>query len=549
MRVFVFLLVSFLFLSFHISAKTTDSIKQSNYIDSEWNDIYLNLDWLISGINYQTCKDSFQNFIGCIQSVQVFADSIKKNLKVIPVNQMESLEPFYKGQILALIETPPLKTLTQKEAFFEFEKLRLDLISKFSDSYRFFKKKSNYDFENMFRFIQKQSHSKLSSYFYIKAASRYLEIASDPHTSIHLESYFSNQQNNQENNYFGLGVVLDKTTQGFIIRKVIKQSGAQEAGLKIGDLITEIAGETVYDKSSEEISDLILGPENSFVEVIILRDQKQIHFKVKRRPIKVPVVDHEIINFKNKSITYISLANFMYEKSCDEVQNIIRLTESKTNGFILDLRDNPGGSVAIEACISGLFLGDHKIITYFEEKNFNSVSYTPFYSTSFYTTQKPLAVLINSNSASASEIVAGALKDYNRAIIVGQTTFGKGTSQNCSSLPDEPRLTLCQTAGLFFLPSGVSNQIVGVKPHLEVFLDGTPSEAELYPLREQQQFLYPLANRSLRKKPHGNWNKLSPPTECLQSLNLKTTYDSATENESYFKDFQLLTALGTVNCL
>ena len=157
-----------------------------------------------------------------------------------------------------------------------------------------------------------------------------------------------------------------------------------------------------------------------------------------------------------------------------------------------------------------------------------------------------LAVLIDAYSASASELIAGAFRDWNRALIVGQTSFGKGSVQSSGNSRGAYRLW--QTEGLFFQPSGTTNQTVGVKPHLEVFRDLEPSIAETYQLRERDLFLFPLEPRNISHlvPDAATMNRLNVPTACLETRNLKEAYQNTAP--SPWRDMQVLTAANALLC-
>jgi carboxyl-terminal processing protease len=349
--------------------------------------------------------------------------------------------------------------------------------------------------------------------------------------------------------FVGIGIEMMPVEQGIMIRRVTKGSGAAAAGLQAGDIITAVEGKSLAKLGQDEIVSMVRGLVGTKVTLTVQRDAKVFNVVVTRAKIVNPVVSSEEVNYLNKKVAYIRLENFMYEKACNELAQIIADSEKRqVDGYVLDLRNNPGGNVVIAACLAGLFIGANKIVAYFEERTPFGNNLRPLLSTANITTAKPLSVLINAYSASASELIAGSFRDHNRAIVVGQKSFGKGSHQGCSVLRNQPTLTMCSTRGLFFAPSGESNQTIGVTPHLEAFLNKTANEVLLYALREEQMYLFPLDPKKVSNVTPGNWNQLKAPVNCIKQLNLDAVYNQATGADQYFKDYQLLNALAAVNC-
>ena len=248
----------------------------------------------------------------------------------------------------------------------------------------------------------------------------------------------------------------------------IDDTPASRAGLKAGDYIVKINDVQVQGKSLSEAVDLMRGPVGSGIELTVRRrgERKALTFNIIREVIQVQSVKSEIID---ENIGYIRLTSFN-DNSSDQIEKQIKkLKKDKNlNSFILDLRNNPGGLLSQAIKISDFFLENGEIVSTKSRKKSENRKW--FAKKGDITDGKTLLVLINYGSASASEIVAGALKDHKRAIIVGENSFGKGSVQ--SIIPLKNRGAIRLTVAKYYLPSGKSISEVGVRPDIEVNEEG-----------------------------------------------------------------------------
>ena len=244
----------------------------------------------------------------------------------------------------------------------------------------------------------------------------------------------------------------------------IDDTPASKAGVKAGDYIVRIDGEQVQGKTLMEAVNLMRGPIGSSIEVTVRRKglKKAKIFKIIREVIEIKsVVSKEVDN----KVGYLRLRAFN-ENSGDQLKKEISKIEKnkKIVGYILDLRNNPGGLLSQAVKISDFFLNDGEIVSTKGRKNRDSKKF--FAKKGDKINGKPLIVLINNGSASASEIVAGALQDQKRAVLLGEATFGKGSVQ--SIIPLKNRGALRLTVSKYYLPSGKSISDIGVTPDIKV---------------------------------------------------------------------------------
>ena len=286
----------------------------------------------------------------------------------------------------------------------------------------------------------------------------------DPYSSYMSPEMLSNMQTETSGKFGGLGIEVGMEAGVVKVISPIDNTPASKAGLKAGDYIVKINDEQVQGKSLSEAVDLMRGEVGSDIEITVRRKgvKKALIFNITREIIKIQSVKSEILE---NSVGYLRL-NAFNENSSDQIQN--KVNEIKKNkyveSFILDLRNNPGGLLSQAIKISDFFLNEGEIVS---TKSRNKSENKKFFARKGDIIDgKTLIVLINYGSASASEIVAGALKDHKRAIIIGEQSYGKGSVQSIIPLKNKGAIRL--TISKYYLPSGKSISEVGVVPDIEI---------------------------------------------------------------------------------
>ena len=286
----------------------------------------------------------------------------------------------------------------------------------------------------------------------------------DPYSAYMSPKVYNNMQTETKGKFGGLGIEVGM--EGGVVKVISPIDGtpAYDAGIKAGDFIIKIDGEQVQGKTLMEAVNLMRGLPGTTIELTIIRKslKKSKNFTIKRDIIEIRSVVSEIID---KSIGYLRLSSFN-ENSSNQLKNKISDLEKKNNlsGYILDLRNNPGGLLSQAINVSDFFLNDGEIVsTKGRHENENKKF---FAKRGDKIKGKPLIVLINYGSASASEIVAGALQDQKRAILLGETTYGKGSVQSIIPLKNNGAIRL--TISKYYLPSGKSISEVGIVPDIKV---------------------------------------------------------------------------------
>ena len=288
----------------------------------------------------------------------------------------------------------------------------------------------------------------------------------DPYSAYMSPELFREMQTDTRGEFGGLGIEIGMEAGVVKVISPIDDTPAAKAGIKAGDYIVKIGDEQVQGKSLLEAVKLMRGPVGTSIDLTVRRKnlKKPLEFTIVRKIIEVQSVSSKIIG-DEKNLGYIRLKSFN-ENSDKQFLKIVKEFEKKTKikGYVLDLRNNPGGLLTQAINITDFFLEDGEIVSTKGRKLSETRKF--FARKGDETKGKPLVVLINNGSASASEIFAGALKDHKRAIILGENSYGKGSVQSIIPLRNGGGMRL--TISKYYLPSGKSISEVGVTPDILV---------------------------------------------------------------------------------
>ena len=290
----------------------------------------------------------------------------------------------------------------------------------------------------------------------------------DPYTQYYSKDEFSKLMETLDGRYKGIGVLVQASKEGFIkVVQVFDGSPAAEAGLKEGDYIIKVEGKEYSADQMEEAVAIMKGEEDTNVKITVRRVEedgknfKDIDMEVARRDVKVDTIDESLMEARDKKIGYIHIKSFDDVTGEDFEDSYKKLKDAGMEGLVLDLRNNPGGSLDVCLDIADKFL-DKGVIVTTEDKNGEVITEESDEGKD----DIPMTVLVNENSASASEILSGALKDRDRAKIIGKKTFGKGIVQKLFPLDDGSGAKI--TISEYHTPSGAKINKVGVEPDIEV---------------------------------------------------------------------------------
>lgn len=302
----------------------------------------------------------------------------------------------------------------------------------------------------------------------------------DPHSSFLNPEAFKEMQAETKGEFGGIGIQIGVKEGILTVIAPIEDTPAYRAGLKAGDKIIKINNESSRDMSLHDAVTKMRGAPKTSVTITILREgwKETKDFTLIREIIKIKSVKSKLLE---DGIGYVKINQFQEQTADDLSTALEKLKQEKMNSLILDLRNNPGGLLNSAVSVTSQFLPTNKLVVYIKGKKgdraeYNTTDERPSYDV-------PMIVLVNEGSASASEIVAGALKDWNRAVILGAKTFGKGSVQSVIPLSDGSGLRL--TTAIYYTPKGTSIQATGIVPDILVKLEPKEKGKEHPVIREK----------------------------------------------------------------
>lgn len=278
------------------------------------------------------------------------------------------------------------------------------------------------------------------------------------------EEFTKASETSVRGDYTGIGVVIVNIDDHIVVVSPYKDTPADKAGLKPGDEIIGVNGDSIIGLSSAELAELVRGPIGTDVTITVLPFEKEepVDLTITREVIEIPVVQEDLLG-EDKNIGYVHLYNFN-DHSAEQLQTALQhVIEGGAKSLILDLRSNPGGLLTACLDIADLFLEPEKPIFTIYDRNEQDVSF--FTHTNAFT-DLPMVVLIDKGSASASEVITGCLKDNNRATIIGTRSFGKASMQ--TSFPLEEGDVVWITTNVYRTPSGANIDKIGIEPDVAI---------------------------------------------------------------------------------
>ena len=288
----------------------------------------------------------------------------------------------------------------------------------------------------------------------------------DPHSGYLKPRDVSSLRDSTSGSFGGIGIEMDVIDGLIQVIAPIDDSPASRAGILAKDVITHVDDEPVRDISLQEAIEILRGPLGSAVTLSILREvegqPQEVIVSLERAVIRVTSVKHEMLPH---GIGYLRISQFQNRTGPDLIKAISNFqSQGEFNGLILDLRNNPGGVLSAAIEVTDAFINEGLIVSTKGRDEFLDSKYKATNETVL--ADQPIVVLINGGSASAAEIVAGALRDHERAVLIGNPSFGKGSVQTILALENEYALKL--TTALYYTPNGRSIQATGIQPTIQV---------------------------------------------------------------------------------
>lgn len=479
---FLIIALNFIIFPFLQNKSKNDLTNESNKIEHYWEKTEINISDLKSYVNNKKCQDNSKYFLSCINSLLFALEKTDFHLTT-------------SGEIQANTEID-LDSLNEKERLKPF----LNIYDKGLSH--------NFNFDQLWEKTLGLSKSSFKKHLIAFGINGFLSINKDPHTYIGPTDYFIEVSSKNEKSKYLVGLSLKKNNQKLIIIQVIKNSDADLAGLKNNDQVLSINGKSTDTMTINDANFLLRDSNQEIFKLEVIRKNQVISKEIKRSYRVLSQVYGEILD-NEKRIGYIQLSKFNVNV-CDNVkQEIEKMNPRTLKGLIFDLRNNPGGFLYEVSCLGGLFIGkDKKIFSVVYQNVLEEEAET--ISDRLYS--GPMVILTNNNSASASELLAGAMQEYNRAIIIGEKTFGKGSFQEITRWKGSSKISLYKTQGFYLLPSGESTQLQGVTPDLIV--DSEPEGN-----RESNTYKFPLkyqANKISKTKKLQYNKKFNYSKKCLR---------------------------------
>lgn len=301
----------------------------------------------------------------------------------------------------------------------------------------------------------------------------YVSSLGDPYSEYMTKEEFTALKNATSGHFFGIGVKFQQNQQGeILVNTVFEDTPAHKAGILTGDKLIKVDGKSVEGRKVQDVVAEIKGEENTKVEVEFYRvsTDETIVKNIERKEIKLQSVESNILE---NGIGYIKITEFTGETANQYKDAISKLEKEGAKALVIDLRDNPGGVIATTVSILDDILPRGKVV-YTKDKNGKAREWNSDEENQY---RGKVAVLINENSASASEIFAGAIQDFEKGKIIGKTSYGKGVVQQIMDLPDGSGLKL--TISEYFTPKGQRINKKGVVPDIEISNDGSGEDMQL----------------------------------------------------------------------
>lgn len=492
-------------------------------------------------VTNENCRYNFQYFVGCAESIRFLLLQIDKDQRIQYAKASSNIQSFFPQMSSSNeSEIPGAKadmTATEYAKLFKQKKQQV------LDSYKKLYSTAN-SIEGLITDFNKiPKKSSLSEEVIKVGIDQFLINAYDPHSELVSNAQLEKMMNGEV--FFGIGANLKQEKDRYIVVNAIEGSPAAAAKVLPNSIITKIDGVDIKEfKSIADVTKALRGPLGTIVKVEMTKNNQVQTYKITRGEIRQPVISNKVLELNSQKFLHIVIPSYMRRELCSHIENAI-LSHSNVDGVIFDVRNNGGGLTSNVKCLMEMVLPGGSIWTGYNQGNTVQIERTEENSKPIYNGK--LALLINSGSASASEMTAQNLRDYERALLVGNKTYGKGSSQALGTIELAGDYSIKLTNALFFAPGGTTNQTAGVKPHLEV-VSPDLEITEDASIREADLFNFPIPPVKIETGFTAPEKKISVDKKCLASHKLKEVYKSLHEDDNR-KDMQVLSAMAGLMCL
>lgn len=470
--------------------------------EPNWSETGLRLENTTGNISDQRCRVTEQKFVACLQALQVLAQAGSKDRAFANSGLMMQFPKRYGKEIQSFESLKIVEVLVEKvqdnqsavSQLAEMKKRRAAELVAFREFYFDSKLNLTEVRDYLTSFISKDKEAAVAA----DVINAYLGSEMDPHTRIDPTSYIREQMEAEVDSFVGIGASVHSLGDSFWLSP-LDGSPALAAGVRHHDVLTHVDGEVIAGISLENVVKKIRGIEGTVVKLTIKRKSQAVVIPIVRGKIVTENVRSKILQSGERRLGYLKIEQFIHKTCATVKEKLGTLQNGNIKGLVLDLRGNPGGLLDQAICVGTLFVGSQPIVGV---KDLEQNSELEFYScdTMPSSVRKvcgatktpyfglPMLVLIDAGSASASEIVSGAIQDYGRGWILGQRSYGKGSVQELVELKDNPKITMRRTIQRFYQPSGRTNQVTGISPDIAVDPKPDATDEDRFALREEDLF-------------------------------------------------------------
>jgi carboxyl-terminal processing protease len=475
-----------------------------------WQATSLTLSYAQRFISNKLCYSGAKYFFSCVEAINTAGSYLDVPLRIEPAGHVQPGERVLRPYpALTLVSHAALGDVPGRSLRLRVENERRErqhLVE--AGGKHFTSSGARIDFEAILKRIMGGLPPRVPPQMALGAAISAQLRTFDAHAAIRPHAQDEAQSAEETRAFVGIGITFRMFPRGAGIVDVFRNSPAHLAGLRKGDLITRIISRpgdgpvATAGEQTSAVANLIGGPEDVTVELTVQRGSKQLDVKIPRKHVDLPLVSGTIIDTGGFPVGYVRIRSFVGFGVCANVhRQLLRFEADGALGVVLDLRDNPGGLLNAAICVASQFMGRQRVV---------GVKYIPVtlpgHTNDFagdarrpirwrqglvaQPSRLPTAILIDGGTASAAEIVSGAMQAHERAWLVGRRSYGKGSVQTTFPMDDNDTLDLTETTGRFYLPNGASNEWTGIRPDFEVPLapgvtspddDFTPREDDDYP--------------------------------------------------------------------
>jgi len=347
--------------------------------------------------------------------------------------------------------------------------------------------------------------------------------------------------------YTGIGAAVQPVVDAALVTSILRGAPAAHAGLRVDDFILEIDGASTAGLSAEALVSRLRGTRGSRVGLQVKRQGRVLDLSVTRDAVSVANVVSQALNDRGWQLAYLKIVSFLPPDTCrDFTRELERQLKPTLNGILLDLRDNAGGLIDQAVCIADLFLGEDQVVL--EVRDLQDPAKTDSVRTRRPARARmPMVTLVNARTGSASEVLAGALQDHSRSLVVGELTFGKGTVQTVRPWRGSRSVLELYTASRYYRPSGVGVQLKGIEPDIEALDQPGPPAVDRVVLREGDLFPTALPQESEVWR-HPNPGLVQRLRRCTQGQGLAQHRLAREQKEGRVGDYPLAVGQDALVC-